>query len=235
MNTPIFFTDLTAASGAEFELDEESSRHAVQVLRMKGDDVLRVTDGKGTMMSARIVNAHKKRCSVRVVASESQPQLKPRLTIAISLIKNISRFEWFIEKAAELGTATVIPLISERTEKLNVRSDRLAGICKSAMLQSEQSWLTNVHEPTKLPQVVSGSQQQQKLIAHCTAGNEEHLASVFNAGLEDHILLIGPEGDFSPAEVELATAHGFTGVSLGKTRLRTETAGIFGAVICRGR
>ena len=235
MNTPLFFTDLTVASGAEFELDEENSRHAVQVLRMKGDDVVRVTDGKGTMMSARIVAAHKKHCSVRVVSSETQPQLKPRLTIAISLIKNINRFEWFIEKAAELGTAAVIPLISERTEKLNVRTDRLASISKSAMLQSEQSWLTNVHDPTKFAQVVSDSQQQQKLIAHCTAGNERHLASIFNAGLEDHILLIGPEGDFSPAEVELATAHGFTGVSLGKTILRTETAGVFGAVICRGR
>ncbi len=235
MNDPIFFTDLTISSGGEFELDEENSRHAIQVLRMKGDDVLRVTDGKGTMMGARIVNAHKKHCSVRVVTSELQPQPKPRLTIAISLIKNINRFEWFVEKAAELGTAVVIPLISERTEKLNVRTDRLASISKSAMLQSEQSWLTNVHDPTKFAQVVSGSQQQQKLIAHCTAGKERHLASVFNSDLEDHILLIGPEGDFSTAEIELANTHGFTGVSLGKTILRTETAGVFGAAICRGR
>jgi 16S rRNA (uracil1498-N3)-methyltransferase len=235
MSIPIFFTELTAIPGAEFELDEVNSRHAIQVLRMKAGDELRVTDGKGAMMRTRVVEAHKKHCTVHVIVADTLPRLHPTLTIAISLIKNTSRFEWFIEKAAELGTAAIIPLIGERTEKLNVRTDRLVSISRSAMLQSEQAWLTNVHEPSKFAEIVSGAQQEQKLIAHCAAGNEEHLASVFNPNLPDHMLLIGPEGDFSPAEIELATAHGFTGVSLGKTRLRTETAGLFGAVICRGR
>lgn len=214
-------------------LEEETSKHMVQVLRMNEGERLLLTDGKGGSAECEITSAHKKHCTVRIISFSHKEKQGPKLTAAISLIKNTSRFEWFLEKATELGVFEIIPLICERTEKQHFRYDRFAGICKSAMLQSMQYWLPVLHEPVKFSSVVENAQQQQKFIAHCVEGNKQELSSSYNSSLASHIVLIGPEGDFTDGEIARALQHDFSPVSLGNTRLRTETAGLYAAVMCR--
>ena len=227
-----FFTEQIAAPGSETILDEETSKHIVQVLRMSEDENLLLTDGRGTSATARITRAHKKHCTVNIIATEFKERELPALTIAISLIKNTSRFEWFIEKAAELGTAEIIPMICERTEKQHSRHDRFVSICKSAMLQSSQVWMTKIHEPVKFSEVISRPTGGNKYIGHI-AEHKRSLTDSFNSDINAHIILIGPEGDFSSSEIALALDKGFIPVSMGNTILRVETAGIYAAAICR--
>jgi 16S rRNA (uracil1498-N3)-methyltransferase len=233
MSLPYFFIENINPSGSELILDEETSKHIVQVLRMQNGERLLLTNGKGYSIEGEITDAHKKHSIVNIISSAFTQREKPELTIAISLIKNASRFEWFLEKATELGTAEIIPLICDRTEREKIRHDRFISICKSAMLQSLQTWLPVVHEPVNFIDVVSGAKQQQKMIAYCSESEKRSLSSVFEESLDSHIILIGPEGDFTDKEVAKARELQFQPVSLGKTRLRTETAGIFAAAVCR--
>ena len=147
----------------------------------------------------------------------------------MSLLKNSNRFEWFLEKATEIGVAEVIPLLCERTEKQHFRYDRMKNICVSAMLQSQQVWLPALSEPASFASVCEAGNYRQKLIAHCMEGEKKTLAGVGDASSQ--IILIGPEGDFTEREVELAKENGFMAVSLGHTRLRTETAGVAAATL----
>jgi 16S rRNA (uracil1498-N3)-methyltransferase len=235
MSLPYFFIDYIGPHSTELVLDEETSKHIVQVLRMQKGKKIRLTDGKGRAVETEIVDAHKKHCLVHVISSEFFPRESPQLTIAISLIKNVSRFEWFLEKATELGTAEIVPLICERTERLRIRQERLVSICKSAMLQSMQTWMPSLHEARPYMDVIKNAAQHQKMIAHCAGGEKRDLSSVFDPSGNSHIILIGPEGDFSDAEIAKAMQLGFDPVSLGNTRLRTETAGIVAAAGCRRR
>lgn len=228
-----FFTETINGAGAEITLDEENSKHIVQVLRMKEEDRMFLTDGSGTSAIAEITDAHKKHCTVKIISTEFKERELPALTIAVSLIKNTGRFEWFLEKAAELGTAEIIPMICERTEKQHSRHDRFVSICKSAMLQSSQSWMTVVREPVKFNDIISSSQHGAKYIGHLLDDDKRNLVGEFNSSINSHIILIGPEGDFTPLEVEHARDKGFVPVSMGNTRLRVETAGIYAAAICR--
>lgn len=227
-----FFSEKIAAPGSETILDEETSKHIVQVLRMGEDEKILLTDGRGTSAAAQIIKAHKKHCSVNIISTEFKERELPALTIAISLIKNISRFEWFIEKAAELGTAEIIPMICERTEKQHSRHDRFVSICKSAMLQSSQTWMTKILEPMKFNEVINRQTDGDKYIGHISE-QKRTLTDSFNADINSHIVLIGPEGDFSSSEISLALDKGFIPVSMGTTILRVETAGIYAAAICR--
>lgn len=229
MSLPYFFAEYISES--ETALEEETSKHIVQVLRMKPGEHLRLTDGKGNAAEGEITDAHKKHCIVKIINKEFIPKPSRQLTIAISLIKNMSRFEWFIEKATELGVAEIIPMICERTEKQKFRHGRFLNICTSAMLQSMQTWRPQLHEPVNFKDVVNDSKHQQKIIAHCLDDDKRMLNKVFDASLSSHIILIGPEGDFSVNEINLAREHGFIPVSLGGTRLRTETAGIYASVV----
>lgn len=233
MSLPRFYVPSAGAPGEQILLDEDNSRHAVQVLRMQSGETLLLTDGKGHTAHARLLSAHKKSSRAEIIAVDFSPRLSPALTIAISPVKNSSRFEWFLEKATELGTASIIPLLCERTEKQHLRHDRLLNICKSAMLQSGQSWLPDMHMPTAFSAVLLLREYRARMIAHCSDAYKASLADAFNPALTPQIVLIGPEGDFSPTEVSQAHAAGFTEVSLGPTRLRTETAGIYAAAICR--
>src|SRR6478672_10082307 len=147
MPVPYFFVNELNASVPQIGLDEDTSHHIIQVLRMKEGEQLKLTDGKGNVASGSITNAHKKHATVGVASFETVLQETPKLCIAISLVKNASRFEWFLEKATEFGTAEIIPLLCDRTERQKFRHDRMMGICKSAMLQSMQSWLPVLHEP----------------------------------------------------------------------------------------
>lgn len=203
----------------------------VQVLRMKPGDRVNLTDGKGNLSTVEITNAHKKHCEVVIREKKPVPARPKKISIAISLLKNTNRFEWFLEKATEIGVSEIIPLICERTEKEKFRYDRMQGICISAMLQSQQCWLPVLHEPVpfaKLP--IDRFENYEKYIAHCLAESKKDLADQPIGNSASQIILIGPEGDFTQSEVAYALKNNFIPVSLGETRLRSETAGVVAAV-----
>jgi 16S rRNA (uracil1498-N3)-methyltransferase len=227
MSLPIFFQE--EFSGDSFTLSEETSKHIIQVLRMKVGEQLQLTNGKGKIVTAEIIAEHKKNTGVKVISTSHIALPTSHITIAISLIKNNSRFEWFLEKATEIGVSEIIPLICERTEKQNFRYDRMKNILISAMLQSQQTWLPTLHEAVKFSEVVKRISQQNKFIAHCIDGEKKQLSN--HSIHQSSIILIGPEGDFTKDEIELAMQNNFVPVSLGDTRLRTETAGIVATVI----
>lgn len=226
MSTPYFYLPGLGSSQKDFILDEDNSRHVVQVLRMTSRDQVRLTDGKGNVVLSEIIKADKKKCVLRQISSSHQTFTRRKICIGISLIKNNTRFEWFLEKATEIGVSEILPLICERTERDHFRQDRMRSILISAMLQSKQSWLPELAEPMQLKECISKSRQQQKFIAFVSEKEEAHLSDLVNSNLNSQIILIGPEGDFSPEEIEIAIRNNFLPASLGPTRLRTETAGI---------
>ena len=228
MSIPYFYQQELIASGA-FILNEETSKHCIQVLRMKAGETLHLTDGKGGLCKAIITNEHKRNCEVNIVESTFQDYKGRKVSIAISLLKNANRLEWFLEKATELGITEIIPLLCQRTEKQQFRFDRMNQLLISAMLQSQQTWLPILHQPTKLEEVINSSVHSQKLIAHCEEGTKQ---SINELKIANNVqILIGPEGDFSPLEINLALQNGYSPTSLGNTRLRTETAGIVAATL----
>ena len=177
MALPFFYKEDINLSSASVVLDEASSKHIVQVLRMKTGEQLQLTDGKGNLFTAEIIDDNRKKCGVTILTTDHKPQTT-NISIAISLIKNNSRFEWFLEKATEIGVTSIIPLICERTEKSAFKFDRLNGILISAMLQSQQCWLPILQEPQKFTTFISNAKQEQKFIAHCIdENNKEQLAS----------------------------------------------------------
>jgi 16S rRNA (uracil1498-N3)-methyltransferase len=223
---PFFYLSAYHPGDVEITLDEDNSRHIVQVLRMQKDQQLQLTDGRGWLLTASILHDHKKKCVVRVDAALHQPAREKQVVVAMSLLKNTSRFEWFLEKATEIGVAGVIPLLCERTEKQHFRQDRMQQILVSALLQSQQSWLPALHAPTPSIQLMREAGQEQRFIAHCVETDKK--ASLKEGG---GLILIGPEGDFSKNEIDLALGNRFVPVTLGDTRLRTETAGIVAATL----
>ena len=232
MALPFFYISEFNSSQKEILLDEDTSRHVVQVLRMKKGEALNLTDGKGNLITAGIIDDHKKHCTVKVIDSKSTLQASRKVTIAISLLKNTNRFEWFLEKATEIGVSEIIPLICERTEKQKFRYDRMKGICISAMLQSQQCWLPELHEPQTLEWALKNAGSFLNMIAYCGEGKKHQISHL----LQEHpgnsyTIYIGPEGDFTPDEIKYAGAMQCFDVSLGETRLRTETAGMVAATL----
>lgn len=231
MSLPFFFMEQLDERSGLVSLNEETSKHVVQVLRMENNEALLLTNGRGDLFACTITDNHRKKCMVQVATVRQAPKPKTN-SIAISLVKNNTRFEWFLEKATELGISGIIPLICTRTEKQHFRHDRMKNILVSAMLQSQQAWLPVLSEPVRFEELVSDDGYEQKFIAHCEAEAErKSLSSLFKTDGGSAILLIGPEGDFTTTEIALAVQHDFKPVSLGDTRLRTETAGLAGAVI----
>ena len=161
-------------------------------------------------------------------------QATRKVSIAISLIKNTSRFEWFLEKATEIGVAEIVPLICNRTERQHFRYDRMKGILVSAMLQSQQCWLPVLHEPVLFEKHIEQSSKDEsgfRMIAHCLETKKQSITQTEIAQHTKLQLLIGPEGDFTENEIQLALSNQFAAVSLGETRLRTETAGVVAAAL----
>ncbi|MEP6926803.1 MAG: RsmE family RNA methyltransferase [Ginsengibacter sp.] len=229
MQLPLFLEENLPVSN-KFILSEESSKHIVQVLRMRADDPLLITNGKGETLTASIILADKKRTEVKITGRTFTPQHVAKVSIAISLIKNMNRFEWFLEKATEIGVSEIIPLICQRTEKQHFKYDRMKKILVSATLQSQQAWLPLLYEPLKFLEVTTRFSYQNKFIAYCIEDEKKKLAN--EAIIQgDQLILIGPEGDFTKDEIESAIQHDFIPVSLGETRLRTETAGLVAAVL----
>ena len=234
MTLPFFYIEEFDPSQKEIVLGEDASRHVVQVLRMKEGEKLNLTDGKGNLITAEIIDDHKKHCAVKVQRTSHESRAARKITIAISLLKNANRFEWFLEKATEIGVSEIIPMICERTEKQKFRFDRMKGICISAMLQSQQCWLPELHELVQFEGLIIWEfNNYQKLIAHCIEENKQPLDHHLISKSSNRLILIGPEGDFTQNEINLALENNFIPVSLGKTRLRTETAGVLAAGLLR--
>ena len=234
MALPFFYIAGYDASRKEIILDEDTSRHVVQVLRMSIGEKLNLTDGKGSLLTAIIKDDHKKHCLVEVEQSQSIASTGKNVTIALSLLKNTNRFEWFLEKATELGVSAIVPLLCTRTEKEKFRHDRLQQILVSAMLQSQQVWLPVLHEPIAYELLFRQEDLQSvqhRYIAHCEEGQKQELAGELPGAGNSRIILIGPEGDFTPEEISMALAAHFRPVALGETRLRAETAGVIAATL----
>ena len=219
-----FFYQPNIITASSLLLSEETSKHCVQVLRMKQGERLQLTDGKGNACVASISKSDKRYCEVSIEASSFLPQPTRQISIGISLLKNAARFEWFLEKAAEMGVTEIIPLLCNRTERQHFRFDRMQSIVIAAMLQSQQVWLPVLHQPTNIQTTLQSSTEKQKLIAHCEAAVKPTIAtlSITNAVQ----ILIGPEGDFTLPEIDMAIQNNYQPLSLGNTRLRTETAGV---------
>lgn len=231
MAFPLFYKEELDIHSPLTVLDETSSKHIIQVLRMKAGELIQLTDGKGNLSTAVIEDDNRKRCGVRITENMVVPVSERKVTIAISPVKNNSRFEWFLEKATEIGVSKIIPLICDRTEKTAMKHDRMKSILISAMLQSQQSWLPELTEPISFKEMIRDNEASAKYIAHCEDEATKKSLSTFQPFNLSTILLIGPEGDFTKDEISLAINNGFIPVSLGNTRLRTETAGIVAASI----
>ncbi|MBC7936039.1 MAG: 16S rRNA (uracil(1498)-N(3))-methyltransferase [Rhizobacter sp.] len=232
MALPFFYNKDILPTDAIVVLDEDTSKHIVQVLRMQNGEQVKITDGKGNIFIGEITDNHRKKCVVTIVEKSATSNHKSKIIIAISPVKNNSRFEWFLEKATEIGVSEIVPLICGRTEKQQLKTERLQGILISAMLQSQQAWLPQLQEAKKYSDYIKIAMEDnscQKFIAHCEEDKKKLLSEI---RLTDHsLLLVGPEGDFTHQEIEWALQSGFEPVSLGETRLRTETAGMVAAVL----
>ena len=226
---PYFYCPELSAVVGLAKMDEEMRRHVVTVLRMEIGEKIMLMDGIGNVAEVDIIEASKKSLVVSINNKNSYPPPSQRLVLAISTLKNASRFEWMLEKVTEIGITEIIPLISVRTERIHFKEERLKQIIVSACIQSKQCWMPVLHDPQKLEAVVQNSTIEKKFIAHCIDGPKELLQKQSC----DSILLIGPEGDFTPTEIDMALANGFLAVTLGESRLRTETAGVVGAVLMK--
>lgn len=227
MQLPFFYAP-GLGSDALLSMDEETARHITQVLRMKEGEVVGITNGKGAFAECKIVSASKKSCALQPGEITQHPAPKKQITMAIGLLKNKSRMEWFFEKGTEIGVSRFVPLLTERTERQQFRLDRATSILISAMLQSQQYRLPEICAPLNFQTFIQQKVIGKALIAHCEPDDEKQYLHHFQNSNEITIL-IGPEGDFTSAEIQLAKQHGYQAITLGATRLRTETAGIVAA------
>lgn len=213
-------------SASQVVLNETESKHAIRVLRLSEGTHLQLIDGVGGFYKAKITDANPKKCKLEIMESQLDFGKKDfKLHMAIAPTKNIDRMEWFLEKCTEIGIHEITPILSDHSERKVIKPERLEKILISAMKQSVKAYLPKLNKLTSFKNLITNSHDQNKYIAHCNEGEKEHLKNVVSAQ-NDVLIVIGPEGDFSPEEVALAKEHGFQEISLGTARLRTETAGV---------
>lgn len=224
-----FFYQPALSEDRELILSEENSRHLSQVLRMNPDEKIHLTDGLGSLATATIKIPDKKKTIAFIYQHEKFSRSLPETTIAICPVKNPQRFEWFLAKAVEIGVSAVIPLFSERTERTFLKKERMEKIIISSMIQSRQVWKTHLARQIKFEEFIRKATDDNKFIAHCLESEKINLIRLKG----NSTILIGPEGDFTGQEISEAINLGYQPVSLGTTRLRTETAGIVAAVLLK--
>lgn len=210
-------------------LPEEEAQHCVRVLRLKEGDQVEVVDGKGHLFLCEIVSANHKNCAVSIVEkTDVAPHWGCRLTVVIAPTKNIDRFEWMLEKSVEMGVDRIIPVLCRYSERKQLKTERLNKILVSAMKQSLKATLPQLDELTPVMDVINSvGKDGQRFIAYCDKEIlRRDLVKEYKKG-SDVVIMIGPEGDFSKEEIRAALDAGFVPVTLGKSRLRTETAGVF--------
>lgn len=218
-----------------FILNGENSKHIVQVLRKVEGDQIHLTNGEGALITATIIFPHKKHCEIKINQCIQNPPSLYEKWIGISFTKNRSRIEWLMEKATEMGINGIIPIQTQRSERLHWNQERLKKILESAMIQSQQTFLPHLHEAVKLENLweVASIKNLEPLkvgIAHCLKEDKTELRDFIEKDCS-HLILIGPEGDFTEEEIKFSKEHTAQPISLGPSRLRTETAGLYVATL----
>jgi 16S rRNA (uracil1498-N3)-methyltransferase len=212
--------------GDRYFLDQQESKHCIKVLRMQTGDTILLTDGAGGLYTAKLENEDPRRCEVSIIKSQKGYGKRDyHLHIAIAPTKNIGRLEWFLEKATEIGIDEITPLICQRSERKVVKPDRLVKVITSALKQSLKAYHPVLNKQTSFESFLNDKHEGDKYMAYVEEGDHPALQSLYEPE-RNVTILIGPEGDFSPEEVVQARKNGYKTVSLGKSRLRTETAGI---------
>lgn len=224
----LFYNPEIQTGSTTFIFDKEESRHIVKVLRKKEGDIIHISNGSGYLFTSEIVFANEKKCEVAISNEEFHAPAPYSLHLAVAPTKMNDRYEWFLEKATEIGVSQITPIICEHSERVNFKADRFEKILQTAMKQSLQFYLPRLNEPVAYTTFVKDNQEGQLFIAHCEETEKRLLKNAIEPKKQITIL-IGPEGDFSTKEIALALQHNYIPVSLGNTRLRTETAAIVAA------
>ncbi len=215
-------------SGNFYTFNEQESKHCIKVLRLNSEDIVYLIDGKGGFFKAEIVDPHYKRCCVEIKEQLPDPDKRDyRIHIAVAPTKNIDRIEWFLEKACEIGIDRITPLLCKRSERKVIKKERLEKILISAMKQSFKATLPVLDELTPIKEFLKQDNTSTRFVAYCdeTIKERKLLRDQIIKG-EDILIMIGPEGDFDKEEIELAFDNNFIPVTLGNSRLRTETAAL---------
>lgn len=222
----LFYTPDITPSHPQYFLNEEESKHAVRVLRLEAGSPVQLIDGKGGLYTAEIKDAHPKRTILQITGVTTEYQKRNHyLHIAIAPTKNLDRLEWFLEKATEIGIDEISLIICQRSERKEAKTERLDKIITSAIKQSLKAYHPVLNEPIAFNKFLTQPFNGQKFIAHCEDRHKTNL----QAELQKHgryLILIGPEGDFSPTEIDAALDNGYKAITLGESRLRTETAAL---------
>lgn len=221
----LFYNPSIATDSTSFIFDKEESKHIIKVLRKNQGDILYVTNGLGTIFKTKITIPSDSKCTVEIVEFEQKNKPKVELHLAVAPTKMNERYEWFLEKATEIGIQEITPIICEHSERRVIKTDRLEKILISAMKQSNQCFLPKLNNPISFSNFINQNFVGQKYIAHCEETQKKSLKTELKTN-ENVTILIGPEGDFSIKEIEMALHNKFIPVTLGNTRLRTETAAI---------
>lgn len=221
----LFYNPDIDESTESFSFDKEESRHIIKVLRKKDSDILHVTNGSGLLFETEITLASDNKCIVQVLSIKKTAEPKFRLHLAVAPTKMNDRFEWFLEKATEIGIQEITPIICDRSERKVINQERFEKIILSAMKQSNETYLPKLNEAISFKEFVKQKNEGLQLIAHCEETDKKSLKDTLKPN-ESVTMLIGPEGDFSEKEIALALENNYQPVTLGNTRLRTETAAI---------
>jgi 16S rRNA (uracil1498-N3)-methyltransferase len=222
----LFYTPDIQPTHPQYFLSEEESKHAIRVLRLEAGDAVQLIDGRGGFYNAVIQDAHPKRTILNITSVTAQFNKRNHyLHIAVAPTKNIERLEWFLEKATEIGIDEISLIITQRSERKEAKVDRLNKIITAAIKQSLKAYHPVLNDAVRLNQLLTRPFDGQKFIAHCESGAKLDLRKAIKPG-GNYLVLIGPEGDFAPAEIELALESGFKPITLGEARLRTETAAL---------
>lgn len=221
----LFYNPNIDEQTSSFSFDKEESKHIIKVLRKRDGDILFVTNGLGFLFECEITLASDNKCTVKINLFEKKAVPKFHLHLAVAPTKMNDRYEWFLEKATEIGIQEITPIICDRSERKVINKERFDKIILSALKQSNEVYLPKLNEAVTFKEFLNKKNNGTLLIAHCEETDKKTLKSVLKTN-EDITLLIGPEGDFSVKEITLALENNFIPISLGNTRLRTETAAV---------
>lgn len=221
----LFYNPNINETTENFSFDKEESKHIIKVLRKKDSDILFVTNGLGYLFKTEITLASDNKCTVKIISFEKSATPKFHLHLVVAPTKMNDRFEWFLEKATEIGIHEITPIICDRSERKVINTERFDKIILAAMKQSNELFLPKLNNAISFKEFVKQKQEGLNFIAHCEETDKKTLKTALKPN-ENVTILIGPEGDFTEKEIELALDSNYIPVSLGNTRLRTETAAI---------
>lgn len=224
----LFYTPTIEIHHTSFLLNEEESKHAIRVLRLQPGDIIHLIDGRGGLFKTEILEAHPKRTSLTILEVVKEfGKTSYELHLAVGPTKNIDRIEWFLEKATEIGIHEFTPVICARSERKEVKVERLEKVAIAAAKQSLKAYVPKINPAISFAKFIENQSHETSIkgIAHCVDSEKKYINTTFNAH-QRYLILIGPEGDFSEQEITLALAAGFVPLSLGEARLRTETAAL---------